>query len=114
MKRHFALLFPALLATAILGAARLYAAGSEIADAAMKHDGAQVRSLIERKADVNAPQVDGTTALHWAVQADDSAMADLLIGAGAKVAARTREGVLPMQLAALNGSAAMLEKLLKA
>ncbi|HEX4999828.1 MAG TPA: ankyrin repeat domain-containing protein [Terriglobia bacterium] len=97
-----------------LGALNLYAAGSEVADAAMKRDREAVRALVARKADVNAPQVDGATALHWAVQADDLDLADLLIGAGANVSAATREGVMPMQLAALNGSAAMLEKLIKA
>jgi ankyrin repeat protein len=96
------------------GAANLYAAASEVADAAMKRDKAAVRSLVERKADVNAPQVDGTTALHWAVQADDLDMVDLLIRAGARVSTPTREGVMPMQLAALNGSAATLGRLIKA
>ncbi len=69
---------------------------------------------IARKADVNAPQVDGSTALHWAVELDDLAMADQLIRAGARVAARTREGVTPLQLAAINGSAALIDRLLKA
>ena len=60
------------------------------------------------------PQIDGTTALHWAVERDDLDMADLLIRAGARVTARTREGVTPLQLAAINGSAAMLDRLIKA
>ena len=46
------------------------------------------------------PQVDGTTALHWAVRSDDLETADLLIRAGANVSAANREGVTPMQLAA--------------
>jgi ankyrin len=73
-----------------------------------------VRSLLQRKADVNAPQVDGTTALHWAARADDLETADLLLRAGARVSAANREGATAMQLAALNGSAAMIERLLKA
>ncbi|HSU89272.1 MAG TPA: ankyrin repeat domain-containing protein, partial [Terriglobia bacterium] len=73
-----------------------------------------VRSLLQKKADVNAAQVDGTTALHWAVRADDVEMADLLIRAGANVSAANREGVMPMQLAAINGNATMIEKLIKA
>jgi ankyrin len=92
----------------------LCAAGSDVADAAMRGNKEALRSLIQRKADVNAPQVDGTTALHWAVRADDLDTADLLIRAGAKVSIANRDGVMPMQLAALNGSAAMIEKLLKA
>ena len=89
------------------------AATSSVADAAMKGRWDTVRSLVQAKADVNIPQVDGTTALHWAVRADDIDAVDLLIRAGAKVTTANREGVTPLQLAAINGSAAMLQKLLK-
>jgi ankyrin repeat protein len=44
-----------------------------------------VRSLLQKKADVNAAQTDGTAALHWAVRWDDMETADLLIRAGANV-----------------------------
>jgi uncharacterized protein len=102
------------IGVAFLSAANLSAASSDVADAAMKRDKGVVRALLQRKADVNAPQVDGTTALHWAVQADDVEMVDLLIRAGANVSAANREGAMPMQLAALNGSAMVLERLIKA
>jgi ankyrin repeat protein len=98
----------------VLGASVAHAATSEVADAAMRGDRQAVRAAVTRKADVNAAQVDGTTALHWAVERDDLEMADLLIRAGARVDARTREGVMPLQLAAVNGSAQMLDRLLKA
>ena len=90
------------------------AAGSEVADAAMRQNREAVRSLLQRKANVNAPQVDGTTALHWAVRLDDREMADMLIRAGADVQRANRQGVTPLQLAALNGSAPMLDRLVKA
>jgi len=99
---------------ALLSVQTLTAASSELADAAMNRNKDAVRSLLLKKADVNAPQVDGTTALHWAVRADDLETADLLIRAGANVSVANREGTLPMQLAALNGSAAMIERLIKA
>jgi ankyrin repeat protein len=89
-------------------------ATAEVADAAMRGDRAAVRAALARKADVNAARVDGSTALHWAVEHDDLDLADLLIRAGARVAARTREGVTPLQLAAANGSAAIIDRLLKA
>ena len=90
------------------------AAASDVADAAMKGNKDAVRSLLQRKANVNTPQVDGTTALHWAVRADDIETADLLIRAGANVSAANRDGATPLLLASVNGNAAMIEKLLKA
>ena len=99
---------------AMLPGTEAIAAGNELADAAMKQNRDSVRALLKRKADVNAPQLDGTTALHWAVRFDDLETADLLILAGANASAANREGVTPLQLAALNGHAAMIDKLLKA
>ena len=90
------------------------AAPSPVADAAMKRDQAAVRSLLAQKADVNAPQPDGATALQWAVYNNDPAMADLLIGAGANVKAANRDGATPLFLACQSGNAVMIEKLLKA
>jgi len=93
----------------VLGAAR-----SEVADAVMRGDAAAVRALIAQKADVNAPQADGATALHWAVYREDLATTNLLIQAGASVKVANREGSTPLSLAAMNGNAALIEALLKA
>lgn len=101
-------------AVMLLTVINLFAAGSEVADAVMRRNNDALRALLQRKADVNGVQVDGTTALHWAVRADDLATADLLIRAGAKVSVANREGATPMLLAAMNGSAAMIERLIKA
>lgn len=57
---------------------------------------------------------DGTTPLHWAVQADDIQKAAALITAGANVTVANRLGVTPLMLAATNGSATMIDALLKA
>src|SRR5215212_3894720 len=65
---------------------------ASVADAAMKRDLPAVRKLIQQKADVNAPQPDGATALHWAAYYDDLPMADVLIAARAKVTIANREG----------------------
>ena len=91
-----------------------HAATTDVADAAKRGDRDAVRAALARKADVNAAQIDGSTALHWAAERDDLDMADQLIRAGARVTARTREGVTPLQLAATNGSAAMIDRLIKA
>jgi uncharacterized protein len=98
-----------LLASGVSAAAR-----SEVADAAMQGDPPAVGALIAKKADVNAPQVDGTTALHWAVRANDLEMTELLLGAGAKPSAANQSGATPMLLAAMNGNAAILERLIRA
>src|SRR5215213_1966648 len=112
MRLAFQAIIGSMLVLATSGPA--LAAGSEVADAAAKGDRAAVRSLIQRKADVNAPQVDGTTALHWAARVDDLDLAEMLLAAGANVSAANREGVTALQLASINGSAPMLQKLLKA
>ncbi len=87
---------------------------SPVADAAEKGDVAAVRKLIQEKADVNAPQADGATAMQWAAYRNEMALADVLISAGADVKKANREGATPMYLASIQGSAPMLERLLKA
>jgi ankyrin len=87
---------------------------TRLADAVMNRDTQTVRSLLKLHADVNTPQADGTTALHWAARWDDVETADLLIAGGANVKARNRFGASPLSLACTNGGAAMIEKLLKA
>ena len=87
---------------------------AEIADAAMNGDSASLSGLIAQGLDVNEPQVDGATALHWASQRDDVAMAKRLLDAGANAAAPNRVGATPLLLAALNGSAEMIDLLLDA
>jgi len=98
-----------LITSFTLGAGR-----SEVADAAMKGDKAAVRALIQQKADVNATQVDGATALHWAVYKDDLEMMDMLIRAGARVNTANREGITPLHMASLYGDAQVIDRLLKA
>src|SRR5258706_594347 len=73
-------------------ASPLYAADTRIADAAMQANKDGVRSLLKQKADVNAAQGDGMTALHWAAYQNDLEMAQLLIQAGASVKSTTRVG----------------------
>src|SRR5687768_11293740 len=90
----------------------LRAAGSDVADAVMRGDVAAVRALIQKKADVNAAQDDGATALHWAVYCDNVEVVDMLLRAGAKPAAN-REGMTPLAMAALYGNPQVVDRLLK-
>jgi len=92
----------------------LGAANSPVADAAMAGDQGAVASLLQKKADVNAPQADGATAIHWAVYRNDPQMVDQLIAAGANVKAANQDGVTPLRLAAVDGNAVIIAKLLKA
>ena len=85
-----------------------------LVDAAARGDQAEVRALIGQKVDVNAAGVDGSTALHAAVNADRLDIADMLLRAGAKAAATDRYGVTPLYLASLNGNAGMIRRLLDA
>jgi uncharacterized protein len=85
-----------------------------LADAAEHQDAARVRQLLDQRHDINTRQVDGMTALHWAVYHDDEELSRLLIGAGAEVNVKNRYGVLPLALAATNGSAALTSALLDA
>ena len=111
---HIRRVFGCCVAVLLPVAGLLGAPASDLADAAMKGNKEAVRSLLQRKANVNAPQVDGTTALHWAVRSDDLETVDLLIRAGANVSAKNDEGATPLLLATIDGNAAMIERLIKA
>ena len=86
----------------------------DLVEAARKRDLSAVRSLLNQKADVNAPQADGGTALQWASYWGDLETAELLIRSGANVNAADDYGVTPLTLACTNGNNAMVETLLKA
>ena len=102
-------------ATALLCGSLVAApADGRLADAAMNGDIDAVKTLLKQKVDVNAPQGDGTTALHWAVQQDNARLVNALLKAGAQVRTANRYGVTPLELAAINGSAPMVDLLLKA
>jgi ankyrin repeat protein len=90
------------------------AAPTNLADAAEKNDAALVRALVEQKAEVNAPQADGMTAIHWATYYDDVNHVRLLVEAGADVKAVNRYGVMPLAIACTNGNKEIVELLLDA
>jgi ankyrin repeat protein len=98
-----------------LAATGLAATGdSGLADAAKNQNIAAIRTLLKQKADVNAADVEGMTALLWAAHRNDLEAAKLLIAAGANVNAANRYGVTPLAEAAGAGNAEMIEALLKA
>lgn len=104
----------ALLGLAFASAAAA-AESAALADAAEHRDWAGVRTLLTRNAaEVNTAQVDGTTALHWAVYHDDAEAVRLLVRARANVNAVNGYGVPPLALASTNGNAAIVALLLEA
>lgn len=80
------------------------AGDAPVADAAMRGDLDRVRDLLRAAADVNVPQSDGMTALHWAALEGHGDMAETLIYAGAHLDVGTRlGGYTPLHLAARSG-----------
>ena len=119
-------------------AAGFGAAANDVADAVMSGSGAgAVRSMLQQKAAetlrpaapetgfplarvrefldyVNAPQVDGATALHWAVWSEDLETTEVLLSAGADASAANVEGATPLLLAATAGNTAIISRLVEA
>ena len=90
------------------------AADLRLVEAIKRQDKTAVQTLLRQRVDVNTPQPDGATALHWAVHWEDVETTDLLIHAGAKVNAANDVGVTPLTMAAASGNALIIEKLLAA
>jgi ankyrin repeat protein len=89
------------------------AAPSEVADATMDHDLARLQGLLKAHADVNAPQPDGSTALHWAAYQGDAHTAALLLAAGARPNVATDTGMTALLLACEAGNADLVDELLR-
>ena len=87
---------------------------SRVADTVKAQNWGAVQALLDDGADVNTPQGDGATALHWAAHWDELKSAELLIAAGAAVDTANALGVTPLWLACNNGSAVMVQTLLEA
>jgi ankyrin repeat protein len=83
-------------------------------EAAKANDSAAALAAIQGKADVNAAESDGTTALHYAVYHDDVALVESLLKAGAKASVANKYGSTPLLEAAVRGDAVVIEKLVKA
>ena len=73
-----------------------------------------VRALLKKRADVNAADADGTTALHWAVRGNDAETVKALLKAGARPDVANNYGLTPLFLAATSGSPVIAQALLAA
>ncbi len=65
------------LSAVLLGAA----SDGRLSEAAMQGNKELVRSLLKERVDVDGPQGDGSTALHWAAFHDDLDMVKMLLAA---------------------------------
>ncbi|MDZ7643548.1 MAG: ankyrin repeat domain-containing protein [Woeseiaceae bacterium] len=86
-----------------------------IVDAAANGDAETLQQLLRSGADVNQVQGDGRTALHWAADRGNTAMARMLIRAGANLTAGTRIGAYtPLHIASRKGHAEIVDAMLSA
>lgn len=99
---------------AVCAVAVVTAASTPLIDAVKAGNREAMRALLKQGVDVNAPEADGTTALHWAVRADDVESVQALLRAGARANVANRNGITPLSLAALNGRRAVVEALIEA
>ena len=102
----FAIIFPGVLG---------HAAGDpSLVTAARNDDLTTVRAQIAKRANVNEPARDGSTALLWAVYNGNQDMTRALVAAGAPVNAPNHYGITPLLQASRTGDAALIGILLKA
>lgn len=83
-------------------------------EAIQRRDEKAFAALLRARADVNATQPDGASALAWAVHLGQRTMAEALVAAGARVNTVDEYGESPLTLAAANGDAALVQRLLAA
>jgi uncharacterized protein len=103
-----------LLFVVLVSATLTAATPASLIDAVKAGDAEAVRSLLRQRANVNAVEADGMTALHWAARSNDMDTLQLLLRSGANAKAANRYGVTPLSLAATNGNAPMIEALIRA
>lgn len=90
----------------------VFGANTRLVDAVEANLPSQIEKALAAKADINASQVDGMTALHWACYHDSADLVDRLIDLGADINARNRYGISPLYLACLNGNGKIVSRLL--
>src|SRR5262245_6797300 len=105
--------FPVLLLTLLYSPAAT-TADLTIVEAVKTLNWAAFDALLKRGADVNRPQPDGTTALHWAAYWNNPDVVERLIRAGARPNATNELGATALWIAAGQGSTGVIDVLLKA
>ncbi|MBV8842267.1 MAG: ankyrin repeat domain-containing protein [Bryobacterales bacterium] len=105
----------AALAAVPLLAADVQPSGSSLIEAIRSGQRASAIDIIAKKsADVNAAEVDGSTALLWAANLNDADLATRLLKAGANPNVKNRLGSTPLGEAAFNANTQLIKALLDA
>src|SRR5262245_35533379 len=100
------------LAACVLATSPTYAADDlRLVHAAKSRNRAAVEMLLHEGVGVNAALPDGATALHWLVHWNDVPLVSRLLQAGADITAANSNGVTAIEIASINGDAAILAAL---
>ncbi|MFT6618873.1 MAG: ankyrin repeat protein [Limisphaerales bacterium] len=110
MRKHFLVLA---LVSLFPITAQLRGGNAALADAVEARDSTRVAKFLADRPKVNAPQVDGMSALHWAAYHDDANLGQRLLKLGANASAKNRYGITPLYLACVNGNADLVGALLE-
>ena len=102
------------VAGALAGLPSAIAADHDLIAAVKAEDMTTVKELLKTGWDVDSPQGDGGTALHWAAHRDNLQLASILLAADANPNVSDDHGVTSLALACLNGSPSMVAELLEA
>src|SRR6266581_9342493 len=89
-------------------------ADSSLVDAIKSGNRSAALAMLQQKVDVNAPEANHTTALHYAAYREDADLVERLLKAGAKPNVVNDFGSTAMSEAAEVGNAAIIKLLLKA
>jgi ankyrin repeat protein len=103
-----------LIAAAFAAVLRANGRDLRVLEAVKRRDQKAFAALIRSKADINAAQADGATALAWAAHLGQREMAEALLRAGARVNTSDDYGETPLTLACANGDGEMVQRLLAA
>ncbi len=116
MQQHKTSLMAAAVLTALLALPASAQDGNEqqLLELAASGDTQAALQLVTRKTDVNQRQLDGTSALHWAIYYNDVELVEALLKRKADVNVRNEFGASPLSQAAIIGNAEVIEMLLDA
>ncbi|MFL2856649.1 MAG: ankyrin repeat domain-containing protein [Pseudohongiellaceae bacterium] len=87
-------------------------AQTPLIEATKNQNADEVERLLAQGVNINEPQGDGATALHWAIYRNDERITGLLLGQGANPNTSDDHGVSPLSLAALNANPLLVDLLI--